>query len=222
MGWKRLPLFTHPRPSSPRGGASLNCYLIPLLIITLMLYLGSCSQEGNYNGLVSDESPENFCLKGWNGRSEREVCLSDLKGRAVVLFFGYTRCPDVCPRTMDLLSRTFRGIPEDMRDGVAVLFISLDPERDSPRHVQRYAGFFGEGFVGLTGGVEEVGRVARKFGVLYEKEGSGGSYTINHTALIYLISPDGERMLVYPIAKQKPELIRADIEKLILGGDRYE
>jgi cytochrome oxidase Cu insertion factor (SCO1/SenC/PrrC family) len=129
---------------------------------------------------VPDTTPSPF--KGFAIRPERPAPdftltdsagqpwrLADHRGEAVALFFGYTHCPDVCPQTMALMSQAADQLGVDA-DKLAVVFITVDPERDTPEVLSRYADAFNPSFVGLTGEMEEIQRVAAEFGVQYLKE----------------------------------------------------
>ena len=96
--------------------------------------------------------------------------------------------------------------------------------RDTPEYVQRYASFFGREFLGLTGNSQEIREVSKNYKVFYRRvrTSSGGGYLVDHTASLYLIPPGQDFMLVYPVMRQRPELISADIERFFQGGNRYE
>lgn len=219
MGVVKLPPFDL-SPSSPssRGGVYLKCYLLPLLIVLLIAYLGSCSvKENSYNGVVYEKPVPEVCMRGWDSNSEKSVCLSDFKGDIVLIFFGYTHCPDVCPRTMQVLSEAMKLIPREDKGRVRVVFVSLDPERDTPETTHRYASFFGRNFVGVTDLPENIKDIAKKFKVFYRRveTGSEGGYLVDHTALVYLIPPSRNFMLLYPVTRQKPELIAQDVKSFL-------
>ena len=131
-------------------------------------------------------------------RGERRR-LSDLAGRAVMMFFGYTFCPDVCPATLARM-REVKGVlsPEDAARFTGVL-ISVDPARDTPERLGRYVEFFDPGFLGLTGGEDEIGDVARRYGARFMiPEGRPeDSYLVNHSSIGYLIDPAGYVRALY-------------------------
>ncbi|NPB07080.1 MAG: SCO family protein [Aquificae bacterium] len=173
-------------------------------------------QQGEYNGIELNKPAYNFCLKT---AGDRTVCLKDiLKEKDVVLlFFGYTHCPDVCPAAMYNLQKMMEKLDEDERKKVQVVFISVDPERDTPDLTDRYAKHFHPSFMGLTGSPEEIAKVAKKYMVYYKKVegGSEGGYLVDHTAYIYLITKDGTLKLIYPTPRQKPELMAEDVKKIL-------
>ncbi len=189
-----------------------------LVITSLLLFLiAGCEKKEKFHGTLYDKPAGEFCLTGWQDGKEREVCLSDFRGKVVMIFFGYTHCPDVCPAALQVLAKTLELLPEKDRRKVQVLFITVDPERDDPRITQKYAEYFHPSFIGLTGTPEEIKKVAKDYMVYYGKvEGqSEGGYLVDHTALIYLIDQKGNLKLMYPSTRQKPKLIAEDLKKLL-------
>ena len=192
--------------------------LLWLVFTTLIvLFSLSCEKREKFNGTIYDKPAKEFCLTGWEEGKEKRMCLSDFRGKVVLMFFGYTHCPDVCPTALQTLAKTVSLLEEDKRKKVQVVFISVDPERDTPEVTQKYAEFFNPNFLGLTGKPDEIKRVAKDYMAFYSKvEGqSEGGYLVDHTAYIYLITPDGILKLIYPSTKQKPELMAEDIRKLL-------
>ncbi len=185
-----------------------------ILVVILSL---SCERKDEFNGTLYDKPAKEFCLTGWKDGKERKVCLSDFRGKVVLMFFGYTHCPDVCPAALQTLAKTMNLLDEDEKSKVQVVFISVDPERDTPEVAQKYAEFFNPSFIGLTGTPDEIKKVAKDYMAFYKKvEGqSEGGYLVDHTAYIYLITPDGVLKLIYPSTKQKPELMAEDIKKFL-------
>ncbi len=187
-----------------------------ITILTLFL-LASCEGKKEFHGTVLDKPASEFCLTGWKDGKERKVCLSDFKGKVVLMFFGYTHCPDVCPAALQVLAKTMELIPENKRDKVQVIFISVDPERDTPEKSQKYAEFFYPTFIGVTGSPEEIQKVAKDYMAFYKKveSDSATGYLVDHTAYIYLIDTKGTLKLIYPSTKQKPELMAEDIKQFL-------
>ncbi|RLJ70800.1 protein SCO1/2 [Hydrogenivirga caldilitoris] len=191
----------------------------PWLVFTIFLALLvlSCEKKQEFNGTLYDKPAKEFCLTGWKEGKEKKVCLSDFKGKVVLMFFGYTHCPDVCPAALQVLSKTMNSIPERAREKVQVIFISVDPERDTPEIAQKYAEYFYPSFIGLTGSPSEIEKVAKNYMAFYKKveTESKTGYLVDHTAYIYLIDPEGNLKLIYPSTRQKPELMAQDIDKLL-------
>lgn len=192
-----------------------RAWLVFTILVAFLLI--SCEKKDSFNGTLYDKPAKEFCLTGWEDGKERKVCLSEFRGKAVFMFFGYTHCPDVCPAALQTLARTMKLLDEEERSKVQVLFISVDPERDTPEVSQKYAEFFYPTFLGLTGTPEEIKKVTKDYMAFYSKvEGqSEGGYLVDHTAYIYLIAPDGTLKLIYPSTKQKPELMAEDVRKLL-------
>ena len=134
-------------------------------------------------------------LKKSNGETFR---LSDQKGKIVLLFFGYTSCPDVCPTTLAELKQVMDGLG-NKADLVQVVFVSVDPERDTPEKIQKYVEHFNHSFIGLSGTTDELQNVWNNYGVFRERVESNSAfgYIINHTARTYLIDADGNLRLSY-------------------------
>ncbi len=188
-----------------------------LLILPIFLVLiFSCEKKKEFKGTLLEKPAQEFCLHGWEKGKDKKVCLSDFKGKVVLMFFGYTHCPDVCPAALQILAKTMKLLPEDKRDKVQVIFVSVDWGRDTPEKAQKYAEFFYPTFIGVTGSKEEIDKVTKAYMAFYKKEKSDSSagYLVDHTSHIYLIDQKGTLKLFYSSAKQKPELIAHDIELL--------
>ena len=129
-----------------------------------------------------------FRLLDQNGRT---VTDADLKGHPFLVFFGFTHCPDVCPTTLFEISEVMRELGADA-DRLGALFITVDPERDTPAALKDYLSSFDPHLVGLTGGLDAVGAVAKAYRVYFKKVPlDDGGYTMDHTAIVYLMDKDG-------------------------------
>jgi protein SCO1 len=133
-----------------------------------------------------------------NGDSFR---LSEMRGDLVLLFFGYTSCPDVCPTTMAELKQALETLDENEANQVRVLFVTVDPERDTPERVQEYVDHFNPNFIGLSGAEPQLVGIWNAYGVFREivKGNSAAGYLINHTARITVIDRDGNLRLSYAL-----------------------
>ena len=140
------------------------------------------------------------------------VKLSDFDGEVVILYFGYTFCPDVCPITLAKLDRSLEIIGEGAED-VNVIMVSVDPQRDTPEMLKEYVEHFNEDFIGVTGDLDTIDRIATMYGVYYEaEEGTDATgYLVNHTATVMVIDRDGYLKLVLPFEGTAEE-VAADIE----------
>ncbi|SNZ14113.1 SCO family protein [Hydrogenobacter hydrogenophilus] len=187
-----------------------------ITLVGLMVFNFSCQKKHEFYGFVYDQPAYDFKLIDQDGK---EVRLSDYtkQGKVVILFFGYTHCPDVCPTALNTLANMMKKLKEEERQKVQVLFISVDPERDTPSVLKNYVPFFYPTFVGLTGSQEDIKKVAKEYKVYYKKvkgESSAG-YLVDHTATIYVITPDMKIKLLYTPAKQDPEKMAKDVEYLL-------
>ncbi len=114
----------------------------------------------------------------------------------MVLFFGFTHCPDICPTTLADVANAVKKLGPDA-DRVQVLFVTVDPERDTPKDLGNYVGAFDPRFIALHGDLAATQRVAKDFKIFFEKRKQGSSYTIDHSAQTYVIDPQGRlRLLV--------------------------
>ena len=121
----------------------------------------------------------------------RAVTQQSFEGRWLLVFFGFTRCADICPTTLLQIAKVLDGLGE-RSTAIQPLFISLDPERDTPEVLAAYTRFFDPRIVGLTGSPEQVRQVADAYGVYFRKVPMGDTYMLDHTGSVYLMSPDGE------------------------------
>ncbi|MCW8907984.1 MAG: SCO family protein [Sedimenticola sp.] len=130
-----------------------------------------------------------FVLNSYQG----PVDLSDLRGKVVVLYFGYTWCPDVCPTSLGMLSVALEQLSAEEQEQVQVLFISVDPERDSLQHLKEYGEYFHPRILGVTGSHEELTRVAALYGAAYRHadKKSDTDYVVDHSADLYIIDRRG-------------------------------
>ena len=142
--------------------------------------------------------------------------LADFRGKVVTIFFGYTQCPDVCPTALSGVSEVMRQLGDDA-ERVQVLFVTVDPERDTQALLSEYVPVFDKRFLGLYGSAEKTAEVAKDFRVFYRKSGDlAGHYTIDHTAGTYVFGPDG-RPRLYVRHAEDPQVVVADIKALLAG-----
>jgi protein SCO1/2 len=138
-------------------------------------------------------SAPNFELTNAGGSLFR---LSGQSGRIVLLFFGYTSCPDVCPTTMAELNQALKEIGTKAKS-VQVIFVSVDPDRDTPQKVQEYASRFNPSFIGLSGTTDELQKIWKDYGIFRETVQTDAGVTVNHTARVILIDQDVKMRLSY-------------------------
>ena len=169
------------------GLASL--LLIGLVGLGVVLF----AQPDSFRGTYYDEPypvAAEIELTRLDGTSFR---LSEMRGYVVLIFFGYTSCPDVCPTTLAGLKQALEKLGEDQSRQVKVLFITVDPQRDTPERIQEYVNHFNQDFIGLSGTETELANVWNNYGVFREiVEGSSAtSYLVNHTARVTMIDQQG-------------------------------
>ncbi|QRM20060.1 redoxin domain-containing protein [Dechloromonas sp. TW-R-39-2] len=122
------------------------------------------------------------------------VSLQDFRGKLVLLYFGYTYCPDICPTSLSATSEGLRQLAPDELARVAMLFVSVDPERDTPGRLKEYAEFFHPQIIGATGTSQNLAEIAKRYGVFYARqkvETAGGGYVVDHTSDTYVVGTDG-------------------------------
>jgi protein SCO1/2 len=152
-----------------------------------------------------------FKLTDQNGQT---VTDQDMKGRPFLVFFGFTHCPDVCPTTLFEVSQIFRALGPDA-DKVRALFITVDPERDTPALMKDYLSSFDPHMAGLTGDPAAVAAVAKAYRVYYKKVPlDQGGYTMDHTAIIYLMDKEGRFVAPFSL-KRTTEATAADLRRYL-------
>ena len=158
--------------------------------------LAACSPDGpkfKSTDLTGAEFGRELALTGHDGRPRT---LADFRGKAVVLFFGYTYCPDVCPTTLADMAGVIKTLGKDA-ERVQVLFVTVDPERDTHEVLAQYVPAFDARFLGLYGDAAATQRAAKEFKIFYEKRAgsSPSSYSVDHSAQSYVIDPQGRLRL---------------------------
>src|SRR5450830_1627449 len=168
-------------------------FLSLALLAVAALSLVACNQAGSEKFTNTDvtglEYAKDFALTDHNGKPRT---LADFKGKAVVVFFGYTQCPDVCPTTMVEMADVMKQLGP-LADKVQVLFVTVDPARDTQALLAQYVPAFDSRFLGLYGDDAATEKVAKEFKVFFQKVPgkTPGSYTMDHTAGSYVFDPKG-------------------------------
>jgi protein SCO1 len=197
------------KPGEPSNG---TLYLIIGVLLAVLL-IGT----GGFLWLSGDKAGPSiggpFTLEDGNGKT---VTDQDFRGKYMLVYFGYTFCPDVCPTTLNAVADAMDKLgPKAAR--LAPLFITVDPKRDTPDVVKQYAAAFGPRIDGLTGTPDQIAKVAKEYRVYYAEHRTGpgpNDYTMDHSSILYLMGPDGR--FVAPIrADQSGDEIAAALGKLI-------
>jgi len=178
------------------------------------LTLVGCSASGpsfKNTDITGADYGKDFTLTDHNGKTRT---LGDFRGKAVVMFFGYTRCPDVCPTTLAELKVVKEQLGEEGKK-LQVLFVTVDPERDTPKLLRDYVPAFDPSFLGLYGDAAATARVAKDFRVIYQKVPgkTPDAYTLDHTAGSYVFDPQG-RLRLFVRYGNSANLV-ADIQTLL-------
>jgi protein SCO1/2 len=179
---------------STSRSSSLRCLSITICSLAL---LAGCDAGTKFKStdITGAGYGQSLDLPDTSGQVRR---IADFRGKAVVLFFGFTHCPDVCPTTLADLAGVMKQLGPDA-DRVQVLFVTVDPERDTPQDLASYVQAFDKRFLALRGDLTATQRVAKDFKIYFEKRKEGDSYTIDHSAQSYVFDPQGRlRLLVRP------------------------
>jgi protein SCO1/2 len=181
--------------------------------------LAGCSgDQRNWNAKdISGLMPElAYELTGTSGETVTEA---DTAGNIRMLSFGFTSCPDICPTTLQKLSQAVKGIPEPLRKDVQVVFVSVDPKRDTPDRLKSYVKFFDDSIIGLTGKEENLRALSKRYRTTfgYADADENGNYDVSHSSAVYVFDRQGQaRLLVRP--DQDLEALQADLTALAREG----
>lgn len=148
------------------------------------------------------------------------VSLQNFRGKVVLIYLGYTFCPDICPTSLALMTQVLNEMSETELAQVQPIFISVDPARDSPEKLVKYTDYFHESILGVTGTAEDIADVASRYGAVYRKvEGeSEGGYLIDHTSVIHVIGTDGVLSTSLPHGTAPTKILDAVRARLPTGS----
>ena len=165
--------------------------------------------------ITGAEFGRDFRLTDFNGQPRT---LADFRGKVVVVFFGYTHCPDVCPTTLSEMASAVKKLGAEGAK-VQVLFVTADPERDTPAVLKQYVGAFNPAFLGLRGTPEETARVAKEFKVILQKNPGAdpNNYTVDHSSGTYIYDASG-KLRLYVGYGQGADVFAHDIGELLKAG----
>ena len=188
-----------------------------MLFSCLLAVLAACGpQRADFKGtdITGVEWGKDFQLADHSGKPRS---LADFHGKVVVMFFGYTHCPDVCPTTLSEMANVMKQLGKDA-ERVQVLFVTLDPARDKPELLAQYVPSFNPTFLGLVGSEEQTQKVAQDFKVYYRKQETASrvGYTLDHAANTFIFDPAGHLRLLFGFGSGQ-EKITHDIKELLAG-----
>ena len=146
------------------------------------------------------------------------LSLKDFRGKIVLVYFGYTFCPDVCPTSLSAMGQAFSALSSEEQARVRGIFVSVDPERDTMEVLRTYAPFFHPNIIGASGTPEQVTAIARRYGVSYMKQKSidGRPYSVDHSSFTYLIAADGSLAATLPHGTSVATMVNAIRQQLAL------
>ena len=184
-------------------------------LILLAVLLAACSPEAprfRSTDITGADFGRELALTAHDGKPRT---LADFRGKLVVLFFGYTHCPDVCPTTLADIAGVMKQLGPDAAR-VQVLFVTVDPERDTPEVLSQYVPAFDASFLGLSGDDAATQRAAKEFRIFYEKRpgGAPGAYTVDHSAQSYVLDGRG-RMRLFVKQERIPQDLAEDLRTLL-------
>ncbi|WP_199171528.1 MULTISPECIES: SCO family protein [Luteimonas] len=193
----------------------MRARLPSILVLSLLLAACGARDDGPFHGVdLSDASyGRSLVLTDTDGAPRT---LADFSGRYVLLSFGYTHCPEVCPTSLLKAAQVRRALGDD-GDRLQVVFVTVDPERDTADILRDYVGAFDPGFVALRGDDAATRRAANSFRVTYRKVPTASSYAMDHTMVNYLVGPDGRLRLAFQYDQPREEMIE-DI-RLVMQRD---
>jgi len=189
-------------------------YFLTALMVVLLSACSPSNEESTLFGtdIAGADFATGFKLTDHHGEVRQ---LSDYQGKVVALFFGFTHCPDICPTTMADLAAAMKLMGGNS-DEVQVLFVTVDPERDTPEVLAQFVPSFDSRFIGLTGTVEEIDQVAKAFKIFYARQQEPGQtgYSFDHSAGVYVYDKQG-KIRIYLKYGQKPVEIAHDLSRLL-------
>lgn len=158
----------------------------------------------------ANQKPQDFTLIDHSGDQFK---LSQMRGQVVLMFFGYTACPDVCPAELSIMSRVL-SVFEQQGKPVKGLFVSVDPERDTIEVLREYVQFFGSGMTGLTGVKGQIDAVTQQFKAAYSVREAAGKVKVDHSSNLYIIDPEGKVVALVPFGMTSDHVINV-IDRLL-------
>ncbi len=213
-----------------RLGLSPRPAMAAALVLAVALALTACSGGAGeetdgpvaYHGMVLTDplAKPDFTLEDTSGAPFD--FLKETEGYVTLLYFGYTNCPDICPSQMAGVAAGLADVPQDVSDMVKVVFVSVDPDRDTPDRLTLWLGLFDDAFIGLRGDIDEIDSIQQKalgplaFSIL-RHELDGGNYTVSHSALIIAYTPDNLAHIAYPDGVYKQDWAN-DLTQLVKKG----
>lgn len=169
-----------------------------LLVLGMVLFAFNSLTKKNHPSFTDQPSAYNglsFSLQSDQG----QVSLKDFAGKRVYLYLGYTFCPDICPTNLGNLSLAYQQLTLKEKEAIQIIFVSVDPDRDTPKRLAQYAGYFDMNMLGLTGTPTQLKALAKDLGAAFVvNKQEGKHYSVDHSAFTYLINPKGKLIKMFP------------------------
>ena len=188
---------------TPRPYGTLLLFLFWGLLLATVFYwmLPDKTVPPELQGVLRPE-PKQLQAFELSDQYRQPFNLEHLKGKWSFVFFGYTHCPDICPTTLSTLTRVIKKLQTDPQTlpNAQVVFVSVDPQRDTPDVLESYMKYFNEAFQGITGTQQDIDSLTRQFGAGYmkEPETTPGEYLVSHASSIFLVDPHGQLLATFP------------------------
>ena len=195
-------------------------FLIPFLVAAVLVAITGGAliykriKAPVYNGIAIDppKAMSGFTLQSVNG----PVSLESFRGKYVLLYFGYTSCPDVCPLTLATLTEALSKLDSKKASDFQVIFVSVDYKRDTPEVSNAFVKKFNPSFIGLSGTEDQINQVTKEYGIYYKfnpPDPTTGYYSVDHTAIVMVLNPNGGLVLTWPFGTQ-PDQETSDLDIL--------
>jgi protein SCO1 len=186
--------------------------LAPFLACVLLSMATSAAEVESLKAGIFDPARDapDFAVEGTDGT---RLTLSRYRGKVVLMAFGYTSCPNVCPATLAVLAQAHRNLGSRASQ-VQVIYLTVDPERDSAERLRHFLAAFDATFVGGTGTAQQMAAVRKSYGVTAERIGTGKDYAVAHSSFVYLITRDGRLQALMPFGHQADDYVH-DISLLL-------
>ena len=204
----------------PKGSVKRGRKALAASLTFIVCYAAAPASAGTasapmyqFNGYTTSEKiGGDFELLGEDSKGEHEISLQQFRGRYVLLLFGFTHCPNSCPTILARAAKIAASV--EQKRNLAVIFVTLDPARDTPHNLARFLQAFDPDFIGLSGSDEQIRKVADAYRVSYSKHAMGNSYTIDHSTYMYLLDRAGRVIFMYPESESVANVVH-DLKKLV-------
>jgi len=198
-----------------RTTRSFRYHVTGILALSALTLAGCSGDQYDWNAKdISGLMPElDYQLTDTNGES---VSAEETSGNIRMLSFGFTSCPDICPTTLQKLSRAVDELPEAIRKDVKIMFVSVDPNRDTPERIKSYVEFFSDSIIGLTGSEDNLRALSKRYRTTfgYAEPDEKGNYDVSHSSAVYVFDREGKARLLVRPEQQSLDELKSDLSEL--------